>query len=64
MLPAYRKVIIEKLKRTGQMPDIKSRIVFERMLTPQDINDRYVLPMRAQGKRRSLSQLSALNPQT
>ncbi len=41
MLPAYRKVIIEKLKRTGQMPDIESRIVFERTLTPQDINDRY-----------------------
>ena len=41
MLPAYRKVIIDKLKRTGQMPDIESRIVFERALTPQDINDRY-----------------------
>ena len=41
MLPAYRKVIIEKLKRTGQMPDIESRIVFESTLTPQDINDRY-----------------------
>lgn len=41
MLPAYRKVIIEKLKRTGQMPDIESRIAFECTLTPQDINDRY-----------------------
>jgi len=41
MLPAYRQVIIEKLKRTGQMPDIEERIVFERALTPQDINDRY-----------------------
>jgi len=41
MLPAYRKVIIEKLKTTGQMPDIEERIVFERALTPQDINDRY-----------------------
>jgi phytoene dehydrogenase-like protein len=41
MLPAYRKVIIEKLKRTGNMPDIEDRIVFERTLTPQDINDRY-----------------------
>lgn len=41
MLPAYRKVIIEKLKRTGNMPDIEERIVFERTLTPQDINDRY-----------------------
>ncbi len=41
MLPAYRKVIIEKLKRTGGMKDIESRIIFERALTPQDINDRY-----------------------
>ena len=41
MLPAYRRVIIEKLKRTGKMPDIESRIVFERTLTPQDIHDRY-----------------------
>ena len=41
MLPAYRKTIIEKLKRTGGMPDIEERIVFERTLTPQDINDRY-----------------------
>jgi phytoene desaturase len=41
MLPAYRRVIIEKLKRTGGMPDLEERIVFERALTPQDINDRY-----------------------
>ena len=41
MLPAYRRVILEKLKRTGQMPDIESRIVFESALTPQDIHDRY-----------------------
>jgi phytoene desaturase len=41
MFPAYRKVIIEKLKRAGQMPDIEERIVFESALTPQDINDRY-----------------------
>ncbi|MDX1950634.1 MAG: phytoene desaturase family protein [Verrucomicrobiota bacterium] len=41
MLPAYRKTIIEKLKRTGGMPDIEERIVFERTLTPQDINDRF-----------------------
>lgn len=41
MLPAYRGRIIEKLKTTGQMPDIEERIVFERTLTPQDINDRY-----------------------
>lgn len=41
MFPAYRKVILEKLKRTGGMPDIEERIVFERALTPQDIHDRY-----------------------
>ena len=41
MLPAYRKIIIEKLKRTGGMKDIEDRVVFERTLTPQDINDRY-----------------------
>jgi phytoene desaturase len=41
MLPGYRRVIVEKLKTTGQMPDIESRIVYESALTPQDIHDRY-----------------------
>ena len=41
MFPAYRRIILEKLKSTGGMKDIESRIVFERSLTPQDINDRY-----------------------
>jgi phytoene dehydrogenase-like protein len=41
MLPKYRKVILEKLKRTGGMKDIEQRIVFERALTPQDIHERY-----------------------
>jgi diapolycopene oxygenase len=41
MLPAYRQVILDKLKRTGGMKDIEQRIVFERALTPQDIHDRY-----------------------
>ena len=41
MFPAYREIILEKLKRTGGMKDIESRIVFESALTPQDINDRY-----------------------
>ena len=40
-LPVYRQKIIDKLKQTGQMPDIESRIVFERALTPQDIHERY-----------------------
>jgi phytoene desaturase len=41
MFPAYRQVILDKLKRTGGMPDLEERIVFERHLTPQDIHDRY-----------------------
>ncbi|HSP45035.1 MAG TPA: phytoene desaturase family protein, partial [Chthoniobacterales bacterium] len=41
MFSAYRQVILDKLKRTGGMPDIEERIVFERALTPQDIHDRY-----------------------
>jgi phytoene desaturase len=41
MLPKYRRIILNKLKTTGQMPDIDDRIVFERTLTPQDIHDRY-----------------------
>jgi phytoene desaturase len=41
MLPEYRKVILEKLQGTGQMPDIEKRIVFEHVLTPQDIHERY-----------------------
>lgn len=41
MLPDYRRTIIEKLKRTAGMEDIERRIVFERVLTPQDIHDRY-----------------------
>ena len=41
MLPEYRRVILNKLKTTGKMPDIEDRIVFEAALTPQDIHDRY-----------------------
>jgi diapolycopene oxygenase len=41
MLPQYRRIIIEKLKRTAGMEDIESRIVFEQALTPEDINHRY-----------------------
>jgi phytoene desaturase len=41
MFPAYRRVILDKLKRTGGMSDIEERIVVERCLTPQDIHDRY-----------------------
>jgi diapolycopene oxygenase len=41
MFPEYRRVILEKLKTTGRMPDIEDRIVFESALTPQDIHERY-----------------------
>ncbi len=41
MLPAYRQVILEKLKRTAGLADIEDRIRVERVLTPQDIHDRY-----------------------
>ena len=41
MLPGYRRTILDKLARTAGMDDIESRIRVERVLTPQDINDRY-----------------------
>jgi len=41
MFPAYRRVILEKLKRCAGMEDIEERIVAERHLTPQDIHERY-----------------------
>ena len=41
MLPAYRNRIIEKLEHTAGMKNLEDHIVFERALTPQDINDRY-----------------------
>jgi phytoene desaturase len=41
MLPGYRRVILDKLKRTAGLEDIEERIVFERALTPQDIHERY-----------------------
>ena len=40
-LPEYRRVILNKLKTTGGMPDIEARIAYESHLTPQDIHDRY-----------------------
>jgi diapolycopene oxygenase len=41
MLPEYRERILAKLEGCGAMPDIRSRIVFEGVLTPQDIHERY-----------------------
>ncbi|MCQ4162302.1 phytoene desaturase family protein [Roseomonas sp. GC11] len=41
MLPAYRRTILDKLKRTAGLEDIEERIVVEQALTPQDIHERY-----------------------
>jgi len=41
MLPGYRRVILDKLARTAGLHDLESRIRFERVLTPQDIHERY-----------------------
>jgi diapolycopene oxygenase len=41
MLPAYRRVILDKLMRTAGLTDLEQRIRFESHLTPQDIHERY-----------------------
>ncbi len=41
MLPAYRRVILDKLARCAGMADLESRIVVEHALTPADIHARY-----------------------
>jgi diapolycopene oxygenase len=41
MLPAYRRVILDKLGRTAGLVDLEERIRFESWLTPRDIQDRY-----------------------
>lgn len=41
MLPQYRQVILDKLKRTAGCTDIEDRIVYESALTPLDIHERY-----------------------
>ena len=41
MFPAYRQVILDKLKRTAGLTDIEDRIIFESALTPVDIHNRY-----------------------
>ncbi|MDB5367958.1 MAG: putative phytoene desaturase [Rhodospirillales bacterium] len=43
MLPACRRVILDKLARVAGMADLESRIVVERQVTPQDFHDRYGL---------------------
>ncbi|WP_406694412.1 phytoene desaturase family protein [Singulisphaera sp. Ch08] len=41
MLEDYKQVIYEKLARVAGLEDLRERIVVERHLTPQDIQDRY-----------------------
>ena len=41
MFPAYRQVILNKLKRTAGLEDLEDRIVYESALTPLDIHNRY-----------------------
>ncbi len=41
MLPAYRRIIFDKLARTAGLKDLEERIRFEAHLTPQDIHERY-----------------------
>jgi len=41
MLPEYRQVILDKLKKTAGMEDVEDRIVYENALTPEGIRDRY-----------------------
>jgi phytoene desaturase len=41
LLPAYRRVILDKLARVAGLEDLESRIVYESALTPQDIHQRY-----------------------
>lgn len=41
LLPRYRETILDKLATTAGLSDLRERIVFEHVLTPQDIHDRY-----------------------
>ena len=41
MLPNYRQVILDKLKRTAGLTDLTDNIVYESHLTPADIDRRY-----------------------
>jgi phytoene dehydrogenase-like protein len=43
MLPAYRKVILDKLARCAGLTDLEENILVEETLTPQDIHDRYAV---------------------
>jgi diapolycopene oxygenase len=43
IFPRYRQTILDKLKQTAGLEDIESRIVVERHMTPQDIDQRYAV---------------------
>jgi phytoene desaturase len=47
MLPDYRRVVFDKLERTGGLEDLESHVVFEHVLTPEGIRDRYGSPAGA-----------------
>jgi diapolycopene oxygenase len=47
MLPEYRKVIIDKLRRTAGLHDLEDHIVFEDVLTPACIQEKYQVPSGA-----------------
>ncbi len=44
LLPAYRRVILDKLRRTAGLDDLERRIVVERAMTPADIERRWAIP--------------------
>ncbi|MCO5165556.1 MAG: phytoene desaturase family protein [Planctomycetes bacterium] len=44
MLPAYRRVILDKLRRTAGLEDLERRVVVERVMTPADIERRWSIP--------------------
>ncbi len=41
MLPVYRDTILDKLESTGEMKGLRSAIIYESSLTPEDIHHRY-----------------------
>jgi diapolycopene oxygenase len=41
LLPAYRRIIFDKLAKAAGLGDLEHRIRFERWLTPQDIHDQF-----------------------
>lgn len=44
LLPAYRRTIVDKLRRAAGLDDLEARIVVERAMTPTDIERRWGIP--------------------